>query len=87
MSRPYAEAMVMRPAVTYNPYATSSKERTSDVITFAQFEERDLLSETRNETESGDESDSYSCQRYGHYSDQCPNQTGAILTQVGVALA
>ena len=28
----------------------------------------------------------YSCQRFGHYSDQCPNQTGAILTQLGVAL-
>ena len=27
-SRPYAEAMVMRPAVTYTPYATSSKEQT-----------------------------------------------------------
>ena len=29
----------------------------------------------------------YSCQRYGHYSDQCPNQTGVIITRVGVALA
>ena len=38
-SRPYSEAMVMRPAVTYTPYATSSKEQTGDVITFAQFEE------------------------------------------------
>ena len=28
----------------------------------------------------------YSCQRHGNYSYQCPNQTGAILTQVGVAL-
>ena len=28
----------------------------------------------------------YSCQRHGNYSDQCPNQTDAILTQVGVAL-
>ena len=59
-SRPYAEAMAMRPAVTYTPYATSSKEQTSDVITFAQFEEGDLLSETHNDTESGDESDSES---------------------------
>ena len=25
-SRPYSEAIVMRPAVTYTPYATSSKE-------------------------------------------------------------
>ena len=45
-SRPYAEAMAMRPAVTYTPYATSSKEQTGDVITFAQFEERNLLSNT-----------------------------------------
>ena len=29
----------------------------------------------------------YSCQRYGHYSDKCTNQTGAILTLGGVALA
>ena len=28
----------------------------------------------------------YSCQRHRHYSDQCPNQMGVILTQVGVAL-
>ena len=43
--------------VTYTPYATSSKEQTGDVITFAQFEEGNLLSETRNDTESGDKSD------------------------------
>ena len=52
--------MAMRTAVTYTPYATSSKEQTGDVITFAQFEEGNLLSETRNDTESGDESDSES---------------------------
>ena len=28
----------------------------------------------------------YSCQRNGHYSDQCPNQTGTNLSQVGVIL-
>ena len=38
----------------------SSKEQTGDVITFTQFEEGDLLTETRNDTESGDESDSES---------------------------
>ena len=38
-SRHYSEAMAMRPAVTYTPSATSSKEHTGDVITFAQFEE------------------------------------------------
>ena len=41
-SRSYAEAMAIRPAVTYTPYATSSKEQTGDVITFAQFEEGDF---------------------------------------------
>ena len=38
-SRPYSEAMATRPEVTYTPYATSSKEQTGNVITFAQFEE------------------------------------------------
>ena len=52
--------MAMHPEVTYTPYATSSKEQTGNVITFAQFEEGNLLSETRNNTESGDESDSES---------------------------
>ena len=60
MSRPYAEAMAMRPAVTYTPYATSSKEQNGDVIMFAQFEEGNLICETRNDTESGDESNSES---------------------------
>ena len=55
-SQPYAEAMAMRPAVTYIPYATPSKEQTGDVITFAQFEEGDILTETRYDAESGDES-------------------------------
>ena len=50
----------MRPAVTYTPYATSSKEQTGNVITFAQFEEGNLLNETRNDTESDDASDSES---------------------------
>ena len=42
MSRSYSEAMVMRPEVTYTPYATSSKEQTGDIITFAQFEEGNI---------------------------------------------
>ena len=37
-SRPYSEAMAMRPVVTYTPYVTSSREQTGDIITFAQFE-------------------------------------------------
>ena len=59
-SRPYAEAMSMRPTVTYTPYAMSSKEQTGNVITFTQFEEKILLTETRNDTESSDEFDSES---------------------------
>ena len=59
-SRPYAEAMAMRPAVTYTPYATSSKEQAGNVITFAQFEEDNLIIETCNNKKSGDESDSES---------------------------
>ena len=59
-SRPYAEAMAMRPEVTYTPYATYSKEQTGDVITFAQFEEGNLLNLNRNDTESDDRSDSES---------------------------
>ena len=46
----------MRPTVTYTPYATSSKKQTGDVITFTQFEDGNLLSETRNDTKCGDES-------------------------------
>ena len=50
----------MRPTVTYTLYATSSKEQTGDIITLAQFEEGNLISETRNNTESDDKSDSES---------------------------
>ena len=50
----------MRPAVTYTPYATSSKEQTGDIITFTHFEEGNILTETRNDAESGDKSDNES---------------------------
>ena len=50
----------MRPEVTYTLYATSLKEQTGDVITFTQFEEGNILTETRNNPESGDESDNES---------------------------
>ena len=33
-SRPYSEAMAMRPSVTYKPCATSLREQTGDIITF-----------------------------------------------------
>ena len=59
-SQPYSEPMALRQAVTYTPYAMSSKEQTGDVITFTQFKEGNILPETRNDAESGDESDSES---------------------------
>ena len=59
-SRPYSEAMAMRLAVTYTLYATSSKEQAGDVITFTQFEEGNILTETCNNSESGDKSDNKS---------------------------
>ena len=40
--------MDMRPAVSYISYATSSREQTNDIIKFVQFKEGNLLSETRN---------------------------------------
>ena len=52
-SQLYSEAMAMRPTVN----ETSLKEKTGDVIMFAQFEEGDILTETRNDAKSGDESD------------------------------
>ena len=63
-SQQYTEVMAMRPAVSYTPYATYSREKTGDIITFTQFEEGNLLSETKNlwsetrdDTESSNESD------------------------------
>ena len=49
--------MAIRPAVSYIPYATYLREQTGDVITFIQFEEGNLLSETCDNTESGNEYD------------------------------
>ena len=50
----------MRPAVTYTPYGTSSREQTTDIIMFGQFEEGNKLTKTCNDAESGDESDNQS---------------------------
>ena len=56
-SQTYSEAMAMRPAVMYTPYGTSLREQTGDIIMFAQFEERNILTKTRNDAESGYKSD------------------------------
>ena len=54
----------MLPAVSYTPYATSSRGKTGNIITVSQFEEGGLLSETQNllsenrdDTENSNESD------------------------------
>ena len=52
--------MAMRQEVTYTPYATSSREQTGDVITFTQFEEGNIFTETSNDAESGDKYDNKS---------------------------
>ena len=49
--------MAVRLAVSYITCATSPKEQNGNIITFAQFDEGRLLSETRNDAESGDKSD------------------------------
>ena len=56
-SQPHAEAMDIQLAVSYIPYATSSREQTGDIIKFTQFEEGNLLSETIDDTEIGNEYD------------------------------
>ena len=59
-SQNYPEAMAIRPAVTYTTCDTSSREQTGDIITFAQFEEGNIITKTRNNAESGDKSYDYS---------------------------
>ena len=39
MPRLYSEAMAMRPAVPYTPYAASQKEQNGYIITLTHFEE------------------------------------------------
>ena len=46
--------------VTYTPYGTSPREQTGNIITFTQFEEGNIINKTRNDAESGDESDNES---------------------------
>ena len=48
MSQLYAESMVMLLALSYRPYATYSRVKTDNIITFAPFEECNLLSETHD---------------------------------------
>ena len=50
-SRPYSEALATQPEVSYIPYATSYHEQTVEIITFAQFEENNLVGNKRNVSE------------------------------------
>ena len=56
LPQPYSKAMAMRLAVTYTPCATYLRKQTGDIITFAQFEEGNILTKARNDSESGDKS-------------------------------
>ena len=49
--------MDMKPAVSYIPYATSSRGETRDIITSAHFEEGHLLSKTCDGTERNNKYD------------------------------
>ena len=47
--------MVMCPDVTYTPCDSSSRGQTGNIITFAQFEEGNILTKTCNDAESGND--------------------------------
>ena len=47
----------MRPDVKYTTYATSPKEKTGYIITFAQLEEGNLFYKTHDDAGSGDKPD------------------------------
>ena len=53
MSCTYSEALVAWPVVLYIPYAKSCHKQTNDIITFAQFEEGNLVGNRRNLVEYG----------------------------------
>ena len=48
-SQPYSETVVMRLSVTYKSCTTYLREQTGNLITFAQFEEGNILTKTRND--------------------------------------
>ena len=49
-SQHYSKATAMRPAVTYTPCATSSREQTGDIITLPHFKEGNISTKTCNNT-------------------------------------
>ena len=50
----------MRPSVTYTLCGTYSKKQTDNIITFTQFEEENLLSETHDNEQISEESNDHS---------------------------
>ena len=52
--QPYSEVMSVPPSVIYTPCDTYSREKTGNIIMFAQFEEGNLLSENCDDAESGE---------------------------------
>ena len=48
--------MAIRPAVIYTPRATSLREQTGSIIKFTQFEEGNIWTKTRNNSQSGEKS-------------------------------
>ena len=56
-SQPYVDTMDVQLAVPYISYNASSRGDTGNIITFPQFEEGNLLSETRDNKEIGNEYD------------------------------
>ena len=60
MSQTNSSPLLLNKVVTYIPCATSSREKTGNIITFTHFEEGNILTKTSNGAESGDESDNES---------------------------
>ena len=44
----YIESLAVQPSVLYIPYATPSHEQTGNIITFANFEEGNLVENEHN---------------------------------------
>ena len=59
-SQNYSETMALRPSVTYTRCDASLREQTGDIITFAHFEEGNILPKNLNNAERGYESNEYS---------------------------
>ena len=49
--RSYSYSLVMRPAVSYIPYATSSDEKTGNILNFVQSEDGSLVENGHNAEE------------------------------------